>query len=88
MNRYFIFYPFPTRNESVCLLHAEHIKIDKSHQITATNWKSAEAGCSHYSSKNIYLNLIFICEYLIVIQSFYFLQKNLNLIVNVKLDLL
>ncbi|XP_015793830.1 uncharacterized protein LOC107370351 [Tetranychus urticae] len=40
------------RNESVCFLHVNHIEIDKAHQINATNWKVAEAGCSHYSKKS------------------------------------
>ncbi|XP_025017014.1 uncharacterized protein LOC112539057 [Tetranychus urticae] len=40
------------RNESVCFLHVNHIEIDKVHQINATNWKLAEAGCSHYSKKS------------------------------------
>ncbi|XP_025016965.1 uncharacterized protein LOC112539032 [Tetranychus urticae] len=40
------------RNESVCFLHVNHIEIDKAHQINATNWKAAEAGCSHYSKKS------------------------------------
>ncbi|XP_025018022.1 uncharacterized protein LOC107369036 [Tetranychus urticae] len=39
------------RNESVCFLHVNHIEIDKAHRINATTWKSAEAGCSHYSKK-------------------------------------
>uniref|UniRef100_A0A158P575 Apple domain-containing protein n=1 Tax=Tetranychus urticae TaxID=32264 RepID=A0A158P575_TETUR len=40
------------RNESVCFLHVNHIAIDVAHQINATNWKKAEAGCSHYSKKS------------------------------------
>ncbi|XP_025016865.1 uncharacterized protein LOC112538985 [Tetranychus urticae] len=40
------------RNESVCFLHIYHIALDKTHQINATNWKVAEAGCSHYSKKS------------------------------------
>ncbi|XP_015782401.1 uncharacterized protein LOC107360291 [Tetranychus urticae] len=40
------------RIESVCFLHVNHIKIDKVHQINVTNWKFAEAGCSHYSKKS------------------------------------
>ncbi|XP_025016960.1 uncharacterized protein LOC107364321 isoform X2 [Tetranychus urticae] len=40
------------RNESVCFLHVNHIEIDKAHQMNATNWKLAEAGCSHYSKKS------------------------------------
>ncbi|XP_015781333.1 uncharacterized protein LOC107359364 [Tetranychus urticae] len=40
------------RNESICFLHVNHIEIDKAHQINATNWKLAEAGCSHYSKKS------------------------------------
>ncbi|XP_015781327.1 uncharacterized protein LOC107359358 isoform X2 [Tetranychus urticae] len=40
------------RNESVCFLHVNHVEIDKVHEINATNWKLAEAGCCHYSKKS------------------------------------
>ncbi|XP_025017367.1 uncharacterized protein LOC107365733 [Tetranychus urticae] len=40
------------RNESLCFLHVNHIVIDKAHQLNSTNWKYAEAGCSHYSKKS------------------------------------
>ncbi|XP_025018434.1 uncharacterized protein LOC112539883 [Tetranychus urticae] len=40
------------RNQSICLLHVNHIVIDKTREINITNWKFAEAGCSHYSKKS------------------------------------
>ncbi|XP_025016006.1 uncharacterized protein LOC112538565 [Tetranychus urticae] len=43
---------YQMKNESICFLHVNHIDLDKAHEINATNWKLAEAGCSHYSKKS------------------------------------
>ncbi|XP_025016010.1 uncharacterized protein LOC112538567 [Tetranychus urticae] len=40
------------RDQSLCFLHVNHIEIDETREINITNWKFAEAGCSHYSKKS------------------------------------
>ncbi|XP_015781903.1 uncharacterized protein LOC107359837 [Tetranychus urticae] len=40
------------RSQSLCFLHVHHIVIDETREINVTNWKFAEAGCSHYSKES------------------------------------